>query len=594
MKEKLPTRKNSRRNFLKKSLSPLAILWLQGCVSTKPGSLVPGTTGSFSHPLSRLTFPPESLFSRDTHIEEIESPVFFAEGLHTWHQKGTHPYAFRFDKQLKSREWSEIKDRLQPPPSGIRSSVPLGGLGTGTIEMRADGRLANWLIFNNSPGDGNKIHLDDAFFGIWAQEAGKKAHATLLRSAPLNDLPSVEQIGYTGAFPVSRLRFSDTRIPLDVQLYAYGIFDLNDVERSHTPAVVFSFILSNPTQSPIQASLLYNQPNHINGTYRTERGLVLSRTGSESVSGEMCLAFAPGNEMTSMVASDLEEIWETFANQGHLENRASLGLFEHGAAATSVLVEPGTSRTVTFILSWFFPNRVIAGSPVGNGYAARYTSASDVNSDVVSRLPEIWRSLRAWDTLLHASTLPSNLQNGLRNSLGQLFKTSFYSSDDRWRSWDSFSDPSLSSMEENLHRALPLLYLAPEMLTSLLRAYAAAQLPEGRIPASLGNGQRYGIDEHRSANRANAADNGATPIFFCALVCAFQNNRGRSLSEGIVAQSSESPRMATVYYNHGRIAFQFTSLERLGFLRTGGATFSRCGTARQRIAIDTQIGRSDR
>lgn len=35
------------------------------------------------------------------------------------------------------------------PPDGMRSSIPLGGLGYGTVELRADGSLRDWNIFNN-------------------------------------------------------------------------------------------------------------------------------------------------------------------------------------------------------------------------------------------------------------------------------------------------------------------------------------------------------------------------------------------------------------------------------------------------------------
>ena len=33
-------------------------------------------------------------------------------------------------------------------PSGIRSAVPLGGLSTGSIELRGDGTLHEWIIHN--------------------------------------------------------------------------------------------------------------------------------------------------------------------------------------------------------------------------------------------------------------------------------------------------------------------------------------------------------------------------------------------------------------------------------------------------------------
>lgn len=65
-------------------------------------------------------------------------------------------------------------DSLLEPPSGIRSSVPLGGFGAGSVELRADGRFMDWDIFNNSPATGNdKTQLDEAFMGLFFQSDEK-------------------------------------------------------------------------------------------------------------------------------------------------------------------------------------------------------------------------------------------------------------------------------------------------------------------------------------------------------------------------------------------------------------------------------------
>ena len=51
------------------------------------------------------------------------------------------------------------------PPTGIRSAVPLGGMGTGNFELRGDGTFRQWCIESQSPGGGAKLDigaLDDA------------------------------------------------------------------------------------------------------------------------------------------------------------------------------------------------------------------------------------------------------------------------------------------------------------------------------------------------------------------------------------------------------------------------------------------------
>ena len=87
---------------------------------------------------------------------------------------------------------------LAPPPSGMRSSVPLGSLGGGNIELRADGRLADWSIFNNEPEEinGAKKDVDEATFGVLTSQNGI-VDAVLLRTRPPGTgFPSVQSLSY--------------------------------------------------------------------------------------------------------------------------------------------------------------------------------------------------------------------------------------------------------------------------------------------------------------------------------------------------------------------------------------------------------------
>ncbi len=514
MKESPPPGSHSRRSFLLKSLSSLAVLSLQGCASGLTGSsrssnsASPGVAGR-DHPLATLSLGNESLVTSYMDLRTIDTPVHAAEGLTRWHQKGAHPYAFRVISDQKEISWADTRQALQTPPLGIRSAVPLGGLGTGTLELRADGSLADWQIFNNSPGDGDNVQVQDAFFAIRTSRAGFDPHAYTIRTTPPTKLPAIEGLRYSGAFPVSRLQLVDERILLSVSLYAYGMIDMHNTGESSTPAVVFSFLLANPTDEPVETSVMFNQPNILEGTYRTERGLVLSRSGDEASAGEMYLAFASNLNVTSMVSTDLDEIWKAFATKGRFENSNSLGLFEHGALASSFVIEPGASRTVSLVLSWRFPNRYIAGENVGNAYTRRHTSASEVGDRVIHSLPQIWQSLNAWNALASSNTLPAPVRQGFTNSLGQLYKTSFCTADGRWRAWDSFSDAHISSADANLYRALPLLFISPDILKNLLRSYAVAQQADGQLPASFGYGQRHPLDKNPVEDNVRAA-----PAFF--------------------------------------------------------------------------------
>ena len=89
----------------------------------------------------------------------------------------------------------------------MRSAVPLGGLGTGSFELRADGTFHEWTIENQSPGGSAKLNkgaLDMALLGVRVAH-DKKSEAALLRIHPPEGYPGVDSLSYSGAYPVTKL-----------------------------------------------------------------------------------------------------------------------------------------------------------------------------------------------------------------------------------------------------------------------------------------------------------------------------------------------------------------------------------------------------
>ena len=523
-------------------MAPIAALLLQRCSSVQsfatddtrvPSSFLPLHS---DHPLAQLRFVNQGLVSSTMHIEAVDTDILFSEGLEAWHTKGTHPYAYVTPFPSGGNPLTLDVGALPAPPVGIRSAPSLGGLGTGTLELRADGRLANWQVFNNSPGDGQpKLHVDDAFFGIRTHQGAGAARALTIRTQPPEGLPAISAIAGSGGFPVTRLRLGDPALPLAVELYAYGAFDPHSLAASALPAVVFTFVLSNPTPEAIQTSLMCAMPNMIEGTFRTEHGLVLSRSGSAAMSGELCMAFSKGAPAYSMVAPSLEEVWGIFAKTGSFRQQTALGIFEYGAISTDFLIEAGTSRAVSFFLSWSFPNRTIAGEAVGNQYTRRFTSTRVVTERAQDTLPDLWQCMQDWQALCLSNSLPSSVQDALLNSLSQLYKTTFCTADGRWRHWDSFANPGISTLDQQLYRAFPLLFFFPEVLKDQLRTYATHQLPGGQLVGSLGMGERYPLDAaHEPVCYTK------TPIFFILAYLYYCHTADRAFLQDLWAHISKA------------------------------------------------------
>ena len=71
-----------------------------------------------------------------------------------------------------------------------------------------------------------------------------------------------------------------------------------------------------------------------------------------------------------MVSNNFEQIWKQFEEHHCLVSTPkTFGNGFHGAAAVNVTVEPGTERTLTLVLGWFYPNRDFTGMLYINNYS---------------------------------------------------------------------------------------------------------------------------------------------------------------------------------------------------------------------------------
>jgi len=184
------------------------------------------------------------------------------------HRGGTVDMAFRAaDGSLTQAVPLRIPSTM---PMG--SGAPLGGIGTGFVEIRADGCFYEWQIFNSGPWAMNARpttapppagppYLQFLLRAKKDSETSAEVRRLYLRSDENNvySLPfvqDVESIEYLAAFPLTELRYTDPTIPVRVSTVLFSPFIPGNARESATPGFHVVCTIENPGDESVEVSLL--------------------------------------------------------------------------------------------------------------------------------------------------------------------------------------------------------------------------------------------------------------------------------------------------------------------------------------------------
>lgn len=154
------------------------------------------------------------------------------------------------------------------------SGVPLGGIGSGSVELLPDGEFHYWQIANpprfttrcsDQKADDGEGSTGALSFWVRAQQEQRKP---VIRKLGMKTDPDdftyrmfawnkpVERIDFDGRFPVCDLDYIDAGLPCKVSLRAVAPFVPHHSDISATPGFYLDFVLENPTGQDMTASLL--------------------------------------------------------------------------------------------------------------------------------------------------------------------------------------------------------------------------------------------------------------------------------------------------------------------------------------------------
>jgi non-lysosomal glucosylceramidase len=170
----------------------------------------------------------------------------------------------------------------------------LGGIGTGNFEIGVDGQFTTWQLFNTLR-DG---HVPFYF----AVKAGNVARLLQIVGGP--DWPRVKRIEMTGEYPIAGLRFSDSELPVQVDLTAFSPFAPLDTRFSSMPAAVFILRIKNPTAQVQKVSIAgfmqnpvgYDAAGDNQGVENPAFGFNLNKVFHENQAGGLLMHAETGGE----------------------------------------------------------------------------------------------------------------------------------------------------------------------------------------------------------------------------------------------------------------------------------------------------------
>ncbi|MDP4881493.1 MAG: GH116 family glycosyl-hydrolase, partial [Cyanobium sp. MAG_137] len=316
---------------------------------------------------------------------------------------------------------------------GPNHGMPLGGFGAGCIGRAPDGSFNLWHLDGGEHWFGN---LPDCQFALFETDGDQsRAHALAVKpeadaSRPAAGEPlsawswypassAKQRTGtYAARYPISSTEYEGI-FAAEVSCEAFSPILPGDYQRTSYPVAVFVWTLTNPTNRPLDLSLLLSwrnttgwftntdptaavefrddgSPEHnyvpAIGRSKGHRNTWVEQPGLKGVlldgeratplaegQGQWCIATADHLEVQRCSRWDPSgsgaELWEPFARDGSIpdsNNDRRSGDSDPASAALAVkcCLEPGASIEIPLVISWDLPVTAFA---TGSRALRRYT-----------------------------------------------------------------------------------------------------------------------------------------------------------------------------------------------------------------------------
>jgi uncharacterized protein (DUF608 family) len=386
-------------------------------------------------------------------------------------------------KAEDNNEWPILKSYDQEHT--VKIALPIGGIGTGTVSLGGRGNLQDWEIMNRpakgyNPGSGRN---NSPFFTLFTEVDGKKDARLLEGPLPFflyegssgaigtnHGLPRFSENSFETTYPYGQVNLKTPQIPVDVKIKAFNPLIPGDVDNSSIPMAIIDFELTNTSNKEVSFSICGSMQNFIGedgsqgkaadnkNTFRKKQGMEGIYFTSEGVDneadqwGEMALVSPSQGQVSYRTSwlpmhwgSSLLDFWDDFSDDGVLENKED-ELTDKPMASLAVnnLLPANGTKTIRFLLTWYFPNRTAwASQTMKNYYATQYSGAWDVAIKTLPKLESLENKTIEFVKAFSNSNLPKEvIEASLFNVSTLRTQTCFRLSDGNFFAWEGCNDNS--------------------------------------------------------------------------------------------------------------------------------------------------------
>jgi len=455
-----------------------------------------------------------------------------------------------FPTDLPGSEWVEFQAAgFSQPVCGViyrfaqpaTNGLALGGIDVGCLDLETNGLLGYCTIFNSHVPRRGPLNIP--FLGLsvggetWvlSNEETKQYDTTdnrqpvepVFLDLKLEGVQMAKEIHYWGHYPVADLEY-ETNAPVSVGMRAWAPFLPGDIQNSMIPSIVFEVHLRNPSSDAQQGTIAISFPGPTEGeagTNQFAREEVIGPFNGVTVSTEKA-SYAlgvivehpdeDGGEEKLRLGGELGADGAAWANIAQALPQAKTT--QPGtSAAVDFELEPGKTKLVRFLLTWYSPQWKGGGHPAsteGNTfthmYALHYTSALQAAQILAQEHESLLRRVLAWQQVLYTDEkTPGWLADSMINALYMITEDGMWAvAEPPLPSWVQKEDglfglnecprgcPQIECLPCSFYGNIPLAYLFPELALSTLRGYKGYQYPEGTPPWIFGGvtGQTPPVD----------------------------------------------------------------------------------------------------